>query len=75
MFEAAKCHGWMINNNIHRLDAVSEKTPTKSKQPELKKIKLCFNHPKPSHRIGVGIVRDQRDGRRRQGETGRVLKD
>lgn len=56
MFEAAKSHGWMINNNIHRLDVVAEKTPPSNKSQ--KKSNFALSTPK----IGVGIVGDQRDG-------------
>lgn len=32
MFEAAECHGWMINKNIHRSDV-----EVKTKQNKMKK--------------------------------------
>lgn len=70
MFEAAECHGWVINNNIHRLDVVvKKKNPIKQTNKQkprqsrktVEEIKPSFIHHKPSPRLRVGIIRDQRD--------------
>lgn len=29
MFEAVECYGWIVNNNIHGLEVVTEKKKTK----------------------------------------------
>lgn len=41
MFEAVECYGWIVNNNIHGLEVVTEKK-------RVEEIKTFFIHPNPA---------------------------
>lgn len=54
MFEAVECYGWIVNNNIHGLEVVTEK------KKGWKKSKLSLStQTQPKIKGGN---RDQRDG-------------
>lgn len=60
MFEAAECHGWLINNNIHRLDVVV-KNKTKARK-QSGRNETCLYPPQTQPKVKGGNSWDQRNG-------------